>query len=221
MPLSTKTRLLSLLLVGVLFLGGCGRSDEAADYVEAILDLTFQGDVKKALSADKETTRADLQALYEENIDSFVYDNITGQLEEDGSSVSHFADVVKDIYRSQRYRVISSQRTGTGAYEVEVEIEPTDAFLLFQEQLTEDGKRLGEKAQTGGYTGSDEQIEAQIKRDILNHAYDFLYAAQLDSSYAKKERITLRVSRKDGTYEINEKDMHEFTVQILRLDEIQ
>ena len=59
MKRSTKViRFCALYLAVVISLAGCGKDFDAAGYVQALLDLTFQGDISQAADFMEEIGRA-------------------------------------------------------------------------------------------------------------------------------------------------------------------
>ena len=114
-----------------------------------------------------------------------------------------------------------AKRTDKDTYEVPVEIQPSDVFVQYYDALTEDSLKIAEKVENGEYQGTEEEINQQVLNDIVNHAYELLDTAYLATDYGEKQTVILRVTvEKNNEYTINEDDMDNLIVKILRLDEI-
>ena len=89
--------------------------------------------------------------------------------------------------------------------------------------MTEDSLKVAQKIKNGEYEGaSEEETTQQILNDIVNHAYELLEVAYMDSQYGEKKSVVLHVKQdKDKEYYIDEDDMDQLIRKILRLDEIQ
>ena len=212
-------KLCVLIVVLMLTATGCGKKFDAAGYVQAVLDLTFQGDITQAKKYSKDATEESLMQMYRDSIDQFVSSNITNEIEMSDTKTSQFAELVSKIFMTMRYNV----KTGKGEYEVTVEIQPSDVFVDFQQILTEDSLKIAQKIKNGEYEGtSEEETTQQILNDIVNHAYELLEVAYMDSQYGEKKSVVLHVKQdKDKEYYIDEDDMDQLIRKILRLDEIQ
>ncbi|MGF0101213.1 hypothetical protein [Bariatricus sp. SGI.019] len=216
-------KLCVLIVVLMLTVTGCGKKFDAAGYVQAVLDLTFQGDITQAKKYSKDATEESLMQMYRDSIDQFVSSNITNEIEMSDTKTSQFAELVSKIFTTMRYNVKEAKKTGKGEYEVTVEIHPSDVFVDFQQLLTEDSLKVAQKIKNGEYEGaSEEETTQQILNDIVNHAYELLEVAYMDSQYGEKKSVVLHVKQdKDKEYYIDEDDMDQLIRKILRLDEIQ
>ncbi len=216
-------RFVGVLLTGVLTLEmtGCGGRFDAAGYTEAILNLQFQGDTTNARTFLDGTTQTSLSQMYQEFIENFVAEYITSGMTVGETRSEGFADLTSSIFTSMRYETEEAKKTGEKEYEVPVVIEPADTFIRYNDLLTEDSIKISNKVKAGGYTGSEEEIEAQVLTDIADHAYDLLEKAYEDTKYGEKETVILKVKAdSDGVYAIDEDDMDNLIKKILRLDEI-
>lgn len=216
-------RFLCLYLSVAVILSGCRKDFDAAGYVQALLDLTFQGDVSQAAGFMEEASRESLMQAYQDSIDRFVAANITSGMEIGELKTTRFADLVSRIFMTMRYGVGEAEKTGKEEYEVSVDIWPADVFIRFNQMLIEDSLKMAEKIEAGEYKGAtEEETDQMIFNDIVNHAYELLDAAGMDMDFGKKETVILRVSVGDGQeYSVNEDDMDGLIRKILRLDEIQ
>ncbi len=205
----------------ILGTAGCGKDFDAAGYVQALLDLTFQGEISGAAGFMEDASEETLMRAYQDSIDRFVAANITSGMDIGELKTSRFAELTSKIFLTMRYGVGEAKKTGKREYEVEVDIWPADVFVNFQDMLTEDSLKMAEKIEAGEYEGETEEETGQmILSDIINHAYELLDTAYMDIQYGDKETVTLRVyAERGGDASIDEDDMDRLFRQILRLDE--
>lgn len=205
----------------ILGVAGCGKDFDAAGYVQALLDLTFQGEISGAAGFMEDASEETLMRAYQDSIDRFVAANITSGMDIGELKTSRFAELTSKIFLTMRYGVGEAKKTGKREYEVEVDIWPADVFVNFQDMLTEDSLKMAEKIEAGEYEGETEEETGQmILSDIINHAYELLDTAYMDIQYGDKETVTLRVyAERGGDASIDEDDMDRLFRQILRLDE--
>lgn len=205
----------------ILGAAGCGKDFDAAGYVQALLDLTFQGEISGAAGFMEDASEETLMRAYQDSIDRFVAANITSGMDIGELKMSRFAELTSKIFLTMRYGVGEAKKTGKREYEVEVDIWPADVFVNFQDMLTEDSLKMAEKIEAGEYEGETEEETGQmILSDIINHAYELLDTAYMDIQYGDKETVTLRVyAERGGDASIDEDDMDRLFRQILRLDE--
>ena len=205
----------------ILGAAGCGKDFDAAGYVQALLDLTFQGEISGAAGFMEDASEETLMRAYQDSIDRFVAANITSGMDIGELKTSRFAELTSKIFLTMRYGVGEAKKTGKREYEVEVDIWPADVFVNFQDMLTEDSLKMAEKIEAGEYEGETEEETGQmILSDIINHAYELLDTAYMDIQYGDKETVTLRVyAERGGDDSIVEDDMDRLFREILRLDE--
>ena len=67
------SRICALCMAVMICLSGCGKDFDAAGYVQAILDLTFQGDISRASEFMEEASGESLMRAYQDSIDRFVF----------------------------------------------------------------------------------------------------------------------------------------------------
>lgn len=200
---------------------GCSGGFDAAGYTEAILDLQFQGDIKKARTLVAGVTQEDLRQMYQEFIDNFVAGYITDGMDVTNEASEEFGELAAAIFASMRYEVGEAKETGKKEYEVPVVIQPTDTFLRYKDFLTEDALRISERVKNGEYKGTEEEIQNQVLAEIAGQAYELLRKAYDDSEYGDKQTVILRVkSDTSDIYSVDEDDMDNLISKILRLDEI-
>lgn len=218
-----RKNFLSLLLcAAVIFaVSGCGGGFDAAGYTEALLHLTFQGETKEALQVIKGADRETLMLKYQESIDTFTTNVLTGQFEVNEAKQIQFAELTAKIFSSMRYKVSGAEKTGKKKYEVSVAIEPADVFVNFGKLLAEDSIKMSEEIEAGKYKGTEEEIQSQVMTDIVNHSYELLDAAYMRMDFAPEKTVILEVKADEkNEYSINEDDMDNLITKILRLDEM-
>lgn len=220
--LTKYLRAAALCVVLTVVLTACGKDFDASGYTQAILDLTFQGETEKALEIVDGVTEESLLKQYQQSIDTFVANNITNEIDMTERKTAEFTELIKKVFSTMRYKVGEADKTGKKEFEVPVEIQPSDVFTRFQQALTEDSLKIAGKVREGGYEGTDEEVTQQILNDIVNHAYELLDVSYENSKYGDSQTVILKVKAdKDNEYSIDEDDMNNLIVKILRLDEIQ
>ena len=217
-----KSIRLWVLCLAALILTGCSSASDVSDYTRAVLELTFQGEPSKALAYMEEPSEEALMQEYQAFIEHFVEGNITNEIDVGEIKTSQFAELISKIFATMRYEVGEAEKIGGKEYEVPVKIQPSDVFVSFYQALTEDSLIMAEKVREGEYEGTEEEISRQLLNDIVNHAYELLDVAYMDTQYGKSETVTLRVTaEKKKEYVIDDEDMNQLIIKILRLDEIQ
>lgn len=214
-------RFLALYAAAALCAAGCGKDFDAAGYAEALLSLTFQGEITQAAAYTEDASKETLMKAYQDSIDRFVAANITSGLNVGELKSARFGELVSKIFMTMRYSVGEADKTGRKEYEVAVDIWPADVFVNFKQLLTADSLKMAEKIEAGEYEGgTEEETNQKILNDIVNHAYELLDTAYMDIRFGDKETVTLRVYAEKGEdYSIDEEDMDALIRRILRLDE--
>lgn len=202
-------------------LWGCQREYDASGYTNAILNLQFQGDTKEAFAFVEGTTQSSLAEMYRDFIDNFVDGYLTDGMELTDEQSEKFSEVMSNIFASMRYDTGEAEKTGEKEYEVPVVIQPTDTFIRYQQLLTEDSIRISNKLKNDDYEGGGEEIQSAVLDEIATNAAELLETAYEGSEYGEEQTVILRVKAdKDDVYSIDEEDMDNLIVKILRLDEI-
>ena len=214
MPLFTKKRLLLLCLLPAIFLTACSDNFDPVAYTRAILDLSFQGDIKEALAVEKEATPEELETSYYEFVSNFVEQNITADMQMEYVTQSKFVDLTMNIFSILRYNVKAGTKIDSDTYSVEVEVNPIDTFTQFEKYSQEDAKKIKAKKEAGGYEGTKEEVEAQVLADIYNHSYELLYTAYTETKYLEPVTLTLELHKKQEHQEIKQEDMNELIREI-------
>lgn len=218
-----RKRIMILLAICMLSaaMTGCKSDFAASSYVEAVLNLQFQGDTQGARDYMEEPDSAALAQLYQQFIDDFVSGYITSGLNLGEMRTEQFAELTSTMFTTMRYDVGEAKKTGKQEYEVPVVIQPNDTFVKYQQFLQEDSEKITENIKNKKYKGSEEEIQNQVVREIAGNAYDLLEKAYEESSYGDKETVIVKVKAEKGEdYAIDEEDMDNLIVKILRLDEI-
>lgn len=189
--------------------------------MQALLNLTFQGEVSGAARFMKDASEEALMKAYQDSVDRFVAANITSGMDVGELKGSGFAELVSKIFMTMRYSVGEGRKTGKNEYEVTVDIWPADVFVKFHQMLTADSLKMAEKIEAGEYEGeTEEETDQKILNDIINHAYELLDMAYMDIQYGDKKSVILRVYAGRGKEpSIDENDMDRLFREILRLDE--
>ncbi len=199
----------------------CKGGFDASGYTGAILDLQFQGDTGSARAMVAGATQENLRDMYQDFINNFVAGYITDGMDISEEEIKEFTELAATVFSTMQYEVGEAKKTGRKEYEVPVVIRPVDTFLRYKDLLAEDAIRISGKIKGGKYQGTDEEIQSQVMTEITNHAYDLLEKAYEDSEFGDKQTVILKVKADTSDiYSINEEDMDNLIVKILRLDEI-
>lgn len=215
-----KTVFLLYICICLCMTGCAGRFD-AAQYTQALLDLTFQGDTEPAMKVMEEPSYQSLRQLYIESVDTFTTSIITNSLEVNDDEQERFCQLVAKIFQTMRYYVKEDRKIKRNVYEVSVIIQPADVFVNFKELLAEDSAELARDIREGRYEGTKEEVNTQVMHTIVEHAYELLDYACEEVRYGKETRMVLTVRRdENGEYAADSEDMDDLMVKILRLDEM-
>ena len=196
---------LAVLLLTTL-LAGCGINEGKAEkYVQANLDLTFQGQTQEA----KEILGAsdsDLKKVYENGINDFS---------------KTYGVLIKEIFSSARYQVSGVKKTGSKTCEVTVKYQPVDVFTRFMPKLKEESEKIQADKDAGKYSGTDEEIKEAMVLDYMTGAYSLLRSSYLDMQYGEKQEYTFTVTQKGrNTWSIGDEELNGFIERILELDKL-
>lgn len=203
-------------------LAGCGKDFDAQGYVQAVLDQLFQGDVTKAAEMIEGSTKEELKEQYEQTLAGFVDNNIISGMQVTDIMRQDYIEVCRTIFTSMRYRVDSAKKISKTEYEVTVEISPADVFVRFVEGVKEDSEEIMQKAKNGEYSGTEEEISAKMQSEFLRHSFELLSTYSQDITYGDKQKIVLNVKAgEDKQFSVDEEELENLKIKILRLDEIQ
>lgn len=214
----------SLFLVMLLLLtllAGCGIDEKKAEkYVQANLDLTFQGETQEArefLGASD----SDLKKVYENGIDAFVQNYLLNGVETENDFSETYGVLIKEIFTSVRYQVSDVKKTGSKTCEVTVKYQPVDVFTRFMPKLKKESEKIQADKDAGKYSGTDEEIKEAMVLDYMTGAYSLLRSSYLDMQYGEKQEYTFTVTHKGRkTWSIGEEELNGFIEHILELDKL-
>lgn len=216
-----KRRFLCYLLVVIfLFLTGCKRELKASEYVQANLELIFQGETDGA-KAFLDASDSDLEQMYENGIDAFVEGYLTGGVDDEGEYTDYFAYLVKEIFRTMRYQVEEAEKVDADTYKVDVKYHPVNVFSIFIESVSALSTELEDRMESGYYEGNKEEQEQLMLIEYLEMSYVLLGESYLQMEYGEEGTFTFTVTR-NGTNmpKLDEKEMNEFIECILALDKM-
>ena len=211
---------LVMLLLITLFTG-CGIDEAKAEkYVQANLDLTFQGETqgaKEFLGASD----SDLKKVYENGINAFVEDYLLNGIETENDFSETYGVLIKEIFTSVRYQVSNVKKTGNKTCEVTVKYQPVDVFTRFMPKLKEESEKIQADKEAGKYSGTDEEIKEAMVLDYMTGAYSLLRSSYLDMQYGEKEKYIFTVTQKGrNSYSIEKEELNGFIERILELDKL-
>lgn len=211
---------LAVLLLTTL-LAGCGINEGKAEkYVQANLDLTFQGQTQEA----KEILGAsdsDLKKVYENGINAFVQDCLLNGVETENDFSETYGVLIKEIFSSVRYQVSGVKKTGSKTCEVTVKYQPVDVFTRFMPKLKEESEKIQADKDAGKYSGTDEEIKDAMVLDYMTGAYSLLRSSYLDMQYGEKQEYTFTVTQKGrNTWSLGDEELNGFIERILELDKL-
>lgn len=210
---------LALIIAAILGIRGCMAANaDAAGYVQAQLDLTFQGETQEA-QRFVDASRSDLEEIYESGIEAFVVAYLTAGSDTEGAYTSSFASVTENIFRSVRYRVGQEERTGDG-WEVTVSYQPLDVLPRFVEKLAGVSSEIEKKAEEGVYSGTEEEISQAVNTEYLIRALEVLQSAYLEGEYGEEETYTFHLTRQGTGISMENEEITDFMERILELDNL-
>ena len=197
---------LAMLLLTTL-LAGCGINEGKAEkYVQANLDLTFQGQTQEA----KEILGAsdsDLKKVYENGINAFVQDCLLNGVETENDFSETYGVLIKEIFSK--------------TCEVTVKYQPVDVFTRFMPKLKEESEKIQADKDAGKYSGTDEEIKEAMVLDYMTGAYSLLRSSYLDMQYGEKQEYTFTVTQKGrNTWSLGDEELNGFIERILELDKL-
>lgn len=210
------------ILACVCMIGGCGadESKKAEDYVQATLDLTFQGEVegaKRFFGASDE----ELEQVYENGITAFVTGYLTGGVDTGNLFTGTYGYIMKEIFSVAKYQIVSTEKKDANTYEVTVKYQPVDVFLKFIPQLQKEADQIEKAAKNGKYEGTKAEQQYNMMYDYLNHSYDYLESAYLDMEYLEEKTHKFTVKVEEGKIpQMLEDEINSFIEGFLALDKV-
>ena len=198
------------------------RDFDAEKYVSVVLNQTFKGDVKGATEIIEGATEEELMKQYEDGVTSFVKNNIINGVEVDAEKEAQFIELGKKIFASMKYEVTGVEKISNEEYVVKVNYEASDVFLKYIQYIAEESGRITAKVEDGEYKGTVDEINAQMEADFINSAYTLLEQANTEMTYSEVQETEFVVKAgAEDLYQVNETELHNLMVKIMRLDEIQ
>lgn len=210
---------LAAVTIGII--SCAGRKDvDAAGYVQANLDLIFQGETQEAkrfISASD----SDLKQIYDNGIQAFVSNYLTGGMDTGEMFSDSYGNLVKQIFRTMRYRVGDAVEKEDGSYEVTVTFRPVNVFTVFIPQLQAESDQIAKKAKEGAYSGDEDEIASAMLLDYMKQAYSLLESAYMDMEYGEEQEFQFTVSTgKKNAPSMEEAEINTFIERILELDKL-
>lgn len=210
-----------VMLLLVTLLAGCGIDEAKAEkYVQANLDLTFQGETQEAKEFLK-ASDSDLKKVYENGINAFVQNYLLNGVETQNDFSETYGVLIKEIFTSVRYQVSTVKKTGNKTCEVTVKYQPVDVFTRFMPKLKEESEKIQADKDAGKYSGTEEEIKEAMVLDYMTGAYSLLRSSYLDMQYGEKQEYTFTVTQKNrNTFSMEEDELNSFIERILELDKL-
>lgn len=214
----------ALVLLTVLIVGmkSCKVSlaDDAAGYVQADLNLIFQGETQEA-EQYLHASSAELKKIHENGVTAFAENYLTGGIESETDITWKYARLVEEIFMTMKYEVGEASETDDGVYEVTVTYRPVNLFTMAMPQIKEEAARIEADAANGVYEGTDAEIQAMMNTEYLNHAYEYLESAYLEMGYGETEEFTFTVTvGEKNALSMDEMEINTFIERILALDKL-
>lgn len=210
-----------VVLAVILGLRACGGSKvDAAAYVQAQLDLTFQGETQEAQRVTGAAVSG-LEQIYEDGIHAFVQSYLTGGVDTGEAFTETYGKVIKKIFMVMHYQVGETKKKDRDTYEVNVTYQPADVFTAFIPKLKEKAAEIEEKAKNGGYAGTEEEVQSAMILDYMSESYTLLESAYLDIQYGEKQDFTFTLTKGEGnSVTMDNEEIAVFIEKILELDKL-
>lgn len=213
---------LAVVIAAILFfvVRSCDGDADASGYVQANLDLVFQGE-KQGAKEFVGASSSELEEMYENGITAFASSYLIGDLDSEGIYTSVYEELIKQIFAVMRYQVGEAEKTEKDTYKVTVTYQPADVFTKFIPQLQAESKKIQQAMNSGAYTGTEEEQLQSALRDYLLYGYETLEMAYLEMGYGEKESFTFTVKEtEDGQLEVQNDGINTFIERILELDKL-
>ena len=193
---------------------------DAKGYTQALLDQMFQGATKDLAKFDKETTQADLEKQYRDYINVFA-SGMTEGLNISDVMMDKYISLCKEIFRTQKYAVTKEEKISKKEYKVIVEIQPTDVFVKWNEELVHSMEEIQKRAEGGIYKGSETEILSSMQEDIVLESYDLLKKVYEEQTYGEAEEIVLTIKQGESEkFQADDEEISQLITKILCLDAI-
>ena len=180
---------------------------DAKGYVRSVLNHNFRGDTKELLEVTVGKNNKDLQKQYDDMVKEFVQKRILPGVELDEETEAKYISLCKQIFMTMKYEVIEDKELKDGTYQVVVEYQVADVFQKYHAAKTDEIKKIEEKVQNIEYVGTPEEIEKQMKEELLEGFYQVLKQSYEEIKYSEKQTMTFVVKK-------NEKDLYTLGTQL-------
>lgn len=198
-----KKSLLALLLAAVMvILSGCGgmTKEDAKDYVQAVLDVSYKGDVKGYLE-QTDTTEKEAKELYESNIDETL--NLAGfnDMNLSEEMLANYRQLFIDMLKSADYKLADAKDGEDDGFTVDVTVKPFMGFEGVSEEVLE-------SVQEKVFSGTEVPSEDDVNEMLFQAMYDMLSERMKEPVYGDEKVITVHVAKdKDGVFYIPDEDI--------------
>ncbi len=214
--------MIALLVMAALVATVLTKEFDAKSYVSAVLEQTYHGDVEKAYEIMDNVTEEELKQQYEAGISSFVKNNIISGIEVDTKTEEKFITLGKEIFKAMKFEVLEQESISDEEYQVAVSYQSSDVFLKYVDYIQQESEYINEKVEDGVYKGTVEEINEQIQKEFITSAYALLEKAYEDMEYDDAEETKFNVTANSAKlYKLNEEELHDFMLKIMKLDQIQ
>lgn len=191
--------LVVILLISLL--AGCGRKElDAAKAVDAYLRAELKGefdDYAEMVGEDKENLQKEYDGMIEEAMQ--IFEGIEFLDVDFGDD---FAVEVKNLLASAKYEVIGSQKDDDGNYVVDVEVSPSDVFVVFF------GKVMDAAKSTDDMNAVGDAVLKALQDAIAEQTYGEPVSGQIHIVYDKDAK----------QYEINDDDVQKLSENFFTTD---
>lgn len=216
--------ILALIVLAVVIFGvkscAAGKDVDAKGYVQAQLDLTFQGETQEARKYT-DISVSDLRKIYENGITAFTESYLTAGVDTQGAFADTYGELAEKIFRAMRYRVSDAKKTDKSSYEVTVIYQPADIFPEFLPKLKEASAEIEEKGKRGEFGGTEEEVDRAMLGEYLSQSYSLLEDAYMKMSYGDEEEYTFTVAKEMGGVTMKDEEIAAFIEKILALDKLE
>lgn len=211
---------LIIILVALVMLRGCSADADAAGYVQATLDLTFQGETERA-KVFVEASSDELEQMYENGIQAFASEYLVGDIDSQGMYTAAYEELVKQIFMVMRYQVHEAEKVEGDRYKIDVTYRTVDVFTQFIPLLQEEAQKIQQAVNMGAYAGKDEEKLESALRDYLLFAQETLEMCYLEMEYGEEDTYTFTVEEQaDGSLKVQNNGINTFIERILELDKL-
>lgn len=206
--LTKRLGALVLALTMVLALSACGKTFDAAGYVDANMKLVTTGD-GSALEAYTKEASTDMEEEYQEEMDGIIED-LLGQADLPESLAQEFSDLLKEIMASASYSVGEAKENDDGSFDVPMTIKPLK--LNIAQDMTEWVNNLD-------YSKYDLNDMDAIYEDIFKEVAKMMKDAVAKKEYDTEKEYTIHVAKnEDGVYEADEETLSEIGANLFTTD---